>query len=62
MDYAADANSHGDYQWPWEDTDEKKQEYLRQEIIDKGYDAQHFTEFLDEKKPGLGPNVTNYTI
>ena len=40
-------------------SDIQKQEYLRLEIIEKGYDGNQFAEFLQEKK---GVDVQNYTL
>lgn len=40
----------------------KKQEFLRQQIIDMGYDASHFGEFLNSKKPGTSLDVSQFTF
>ena len=34
-----------------------KQEYLRVNIIDLGYNAEEFANMLNEKKPGVGADV-----
>lgn len=41
---------------------QQKQDYLRTEIIDMGYDATRFSEFLQIKKPGYGIDVNYYTF
>lgn len=39
-----------------------KQEYLRVNIIDLGYNAEEFANMLNEKKPGVGADVNQYTM
>ena len=38
-------------------TEEEKQNYLRENILDKGYDAEDFISFLVEKKGDDGVNI-----
>ena len=43
-------------------TDEQqKQQYLKTEIINAGYDAGMFSQYLESKKPGMGLDVNLYT-
>ena len=39
-----------------------KQQYLRDNIVDLGYNAEEFANMLNEKKPGVGMNVNLYTM
>ena len=41
---------------------EEKQIYLRQNILDKGYDTNLFVEFLIGKKGEAGADVGNWTM
>ena len=41
---------------------QEKQNYLRQNIIDKGYDAGIFVEFLIGKKGEEGSDVANWSL
>ena len=41
---------------------EKKQNYLRMNILEKGYDAEQFMNFLQSKKGDLGLDLNNWTL
>ena len=41
---------------------EEKQNYLRENILEKGYDANDFVEFLKSKKGDQGADVSNWTM
>ena len=43
-------------------TQEEKQNFLRENILDKGYDANMFVDFLIDKKGEGGANVENWTM
>ena len=45
-----------------DDSLEAKQEYLRTQILDKGYDADNFMAFLQEKKGEDGVDLSNWNI
>jgi len=60
MDPQYDQNYANNY--TYEDTVSGRDAYLQVEIKDKNYDWQSFVAFLDEKKPGIGPDMQNYTI
>ena len=45
-----------------EDQMAAKQQYLRDNIVDLGYNAEEFANMLNEKKPGVGMNVNLYTM
>ena len=45
-----------------EDNLEEKQNYLRENILDKGYDTNKFVDFLKNKKGDEGADVSNWTI
>jgi hypothetical protein len=45
-----------------DDTLEYKQEYLRSQILEKGYDADNFMAFLQEKKGEDGVDLSNWNI
>ena len=45
-----------------DDSLETKQEYLRTQILDKGYDADNFMAFLQEKKGEDGVDLSNWNI
>ena len=45
-----------------EETIEAKQEYLRQNILDRGFDAEAFVNFLIEKKGDGGGDVSNWSM
>ena len=45
-----------------DDSLEVKQEYLRTQILDKGYDADNFMAFLQEKKGEDGVDLSNWNI
>jgi hypothetical protein len=38
-----------------------KQDYLREQILNQGYDQYAFANFMNEKKPGQGLEVRLYT-
>ena len=44
------------------DSDEEKQNYLRVNILEKGYDAEDFVAFLTTKKGEEGVNLSNWTL
>ena len=44
------------------ESDEKKQNYLRVNILEKGYDAEDFVAFLTTKKGEEGVNLSNWTL
>ena len=60
-DYAADQQYYNDSE-QYVDEVQQKQEYLRINIIDMGYDANRFATFLNEKKPGVGIDVNYYNM
>lgn len=41
---------------------EQKQNYLRTNILDRGYDANEFVNFLVDKKGPDGADVSNWTF
>ena len=41
---------------------QEKQNYLRQNIMDAGYDTQAFVEFLIDKKGEAGADVANWSL
>jgi len=41
---------------------EKKQNYLRMNILERGYDAEQFMNFLQSKKGDLGLDLNNWTL
>ena len=41
---------------------EQKQNYLRMNILDRGYDAEQFMNFLQSKKGDLGLDLNNWTM
>ena len=41
---------------------EEKQNFLREKILDKGYDTSQFVQFLTEKKGEDGADVANWTM
>ena len=45
-----------------EDEQERKQSYLRKEILDNNYDAQSFLDFLISKKGEKASDINNWTI
>ena len=45
-----------------DNTAEEKQNYLRENILDKGYDTNKFIEFLKSKKGEEGADITNWTM
>ena len=45
-----------------EDEQEKKQAFLRQEILDKNYDPQSFIDFLVSKKGETAADINNWTL
>ena len=45
-----------------EDEQERKQSYLRKEILDNNYDAQSFLDFLITKKGEKASDINNWTI
>ena len=45
-----------------DNTAEEKQNYLRVNILDKGYDTNKFIEFLKSKKGEDGADITNWTM
>ena len=45
-----------------EETLEQKQKYLRQNVLEKGYDPDKFMEFLTMKKGELGIDLENWTL
>ena len=44
------------------DTEEQKQNYLRENILDKGYEAEDFVTYLTSKKGDEGMNLTNWSL
>ena len=44
------------------DTEEQKQNYLRENILDKGYDAEDFVTYLTSKKGDEGINLGNWSL
>ena len=44
------------------DDTQEKQNYLRQKIMDAGYDTNAFVEFLIEKKGDEGADVANWSL
>ena len=44
------------------DSDEEKQNYLRVNILEKGYEAEDFVAFLTTKKGEEGVNLSNWTL
>ena len=45
-----------------EDEQEKKQSFLRQEILEKNYDPQSFIDFLVSKKGETAADINNWTL
>jgi len=45
-----------------DDSQEEKQNYLRENILEKGYDASQFVEFLKLKKGEAGSDITNWSM
>ena len=43
-------------------TTEEKQNFLREKILDKGYDTNQFVQFLTEKKGEDGADVSNWSM
>ena len=43
-------------------TTEEKQNFLREKILDKGYDTNQFVQFLTEKKGDEGADVANWSM
>ena len=43
-------------------TEEEKQNYLRENILDKGYEAENFVSFLIEKKGDEGVDLNNWSL
>ena len=41
---------------------EEKQAFLRENILEKGYDINHFVEFLTSKKGEEGADIANWTL
>ena len=41
---------------------EEKQKYLKENILEKGYDASKFVEFLQSKKGEAGSDITNWSM
>jgi hypothetical protein len=41
---------------------EDKQNFLRENILDKGYDGYDFQQFLVEKKGNEGANIENWSM
>ena len=44
------------------DTEELKQNYLRENILDKGYEAEDFVTYLTSKKGDEGINLGNWSL
>ena len=44
------------------DTEEQKQIYLRENILDKGYEAEDFVTYLTSKKGDEGMNLMNWSL
>ena len=44
------------------DTEEQKQNYLRENILDKGYEAEDFVTYLTSKKGDEGTNLGNWSL
>ena len=44
------------------DSEEEKQNYLRENILEKGYDAENFVLFLTEKKGDEGVNLSYWSL
>ena len=44
------------------DTEEQKQNYLRENILDKGYEAEDFVTYLTSKKGDEGINLGNWSL
>ena len=44
------------------DTEEEKQNYLRENILDKGYEAEEFVSYLTSKKGEEGVNLNNWSL
>ena len=44
------------------DTEEQKQNYLRENILDKGYEAEDFVTYLTSKKGDEGMNLMNWSL
>ena len=45
-----------------EETLEQKQKYLREHVLEKGYDPDKFMEFLTMKKGESGIDLENWTL
>ena len=45
-----------------DNTVEEKQNYLRETILEKGYDTSLFTSFLEKKKPEAGVDINKWTL
>ena len=45
-----------------DNTEEEKQNYLRENILEKGYDAEDFVSYLTIKKGDDGVNLSNWTL
>ena len=45
-----------------EEETQEKQNYLREKIMDAGYDTNAFVEFLIEKKGDAGADVANWSL
>ena len=41
---------------------EEKQNFLREKILEKGYDVNEFVEFLTQKKGEEGADVSNWSM
>jgi predicted transposase YbfD/YdcC len=44
------------------DSEEEKQNYLRENILDKGYEAEEFVSYLTSKKGEEGVNLNNWSL
>ena len=44
------------------DSEEEKQNYLRENILDKGYEAEDFVSYLTSKKGEEGMNLGNWSL
>ena len=44
------------------DSEEEKQNYLRENILEKGYDAEEFVSYLTSKKGEEGVNLSNWSL
>ena len=45
-----------------DNTEEEKQNYLRENILEKGYDAEDFVSYLTIKKGDDGVNLSNWSL